>query len=176
MAMRNQAQFAFDEEVVDDVIIEVAFEEREKRKASLSAVRSEFKEAHDKATAAIAAIKLEVGSAARVGRFRITRTTLKARSVSFETEEKTRIQIGLVDEDAPAVRGGWTQPTLPTAVGDIATKVLSDALDEADLRPTGEVNADALRGEAERSSTPEPTPLRPRRVGNGRAQPPAPPA
>ena len=48
--------------------------------------------------------------------------------------------------------------------------------DEADLRPTGAVNAAALRGEAERSSALEPTPLRPRRAGNGRPQPPAPPA
>jgi hypothetical protein len=45
--------------------------------------------------------------------------------------------------------------------------------DDADLRPTGEVNAAALRGVAERSAAPEPTPLRPRRAGNGRAQPPA---
>lgn len=55
-------------------------------------------------------------------------------------------------------------------VGDIVTKIVGDALDETDLRPTGEVNPAALRGEAERSS--EPTPLRPRRTNHG--QPPAP--
>jgi hypothetical protein len=171
MALRNVAQLAFDEEVIDDAAIEAALEEREKRKASLAAVRAEFKEAHEAATTAIAVIKLAAGSAARIGRFRITRTVVAARAVSFETEESSRLSISLVEDAAPAARRGWDEAGVPEAAGAVAARMLGE---EADLRPTGDVNPDALRGEAERSVAAEPTPLRPRRTGNGRAQPPAP--
>ena len=55
-------------------------------------------EADSKAKAAIERLELPEGGVARVGRFRITRTAVPARSVSFETEASSRISIGLVEE------------------------------------------------------------------------------
>ena len=97
MALRMVKQMAFDEKLVEDTALESALEERERRKASLSAVRAEFKTAH--AAAAVEIEKLDLGdeTAVRVGRFRISQTAAAARSVQFDAEATTRVQITLLD-------------------------------------------------------------------------------
>lgn len=97
--LRDVAQLAFDEQVIEDADVEAALEEREKRKESLSAVRAVYDEAHEKATAEIGKLELPVGGAARVGRFRITRQALKARAVTFETKESSRLRIALIEDE-----------------------------------------------------------------------------
>ena len=137
--VKDENQLGMDEELVEDEELEALLEAREKRKASLGAVNKEYKAAHELVIGALGRIELEDGTAARVGRFRIVKSAIPGRSVTFETKPSSRIRIGLVeDDDSPA--------------SEVAA-------DEADLRPTGEVNADLLRGEADRAS--EPTQLRP---------------
>jgi len=147
MATRAQDQLALDETVVDDADLEGILERRLRAHDDASEARLVFTRADEAARAEIArhGDALDSGPI-RVGRFRIERKTTAPRSVSFETEAKDRISIGLID-DAPA-------PRKPTA----------DQLPlDADLRPTGEVNTDELRGIAERSVTDEPTPIRKRK-------------
>ena len=59
-------QMAFDEHVIEDAEVEAALEEREKRKASLSAVRKIYDGAHEAAIAEITKLELpEGGGSAR---------------------------------------------------------------------------------------------------------------
>lgn len=88
-------QLAFDEQVIDDHAIEGALEEREKRKDALNAVRKEYDQANAAATGAIARLELPEGGAARVGRFRIARVAVPARSVTFDTKASSRIRISI---------------------------------------------------------------------------------
>jgi hypothetical protein len=100
MALRAVPQLGFDEQVIEDADIEEALEERQRRKASLGAVRKEYDEAHESAVAAIARLELPEGGAARIGRFRVTRSAVAARSVAFETKATSRLRIVLIEEDA----------------------------------------------------------------------------
>lgn len=94
-------QLGFDEQVIDDPSIESALEERLKRKNSLDAVKKTYDAADEMAKAKIAELELPDGSAARVGRFRITRTAIPAKTVeSFETKASSRVRISLVKEGA----------------------------------------------------------------------------
>lgn len=148
--MRSEDQIGFDEELVENPDVESALVERQARKDALASVRKDFKAAHDKAVAALASIELPEEGAVRVGRFRISRSLISARSVSFETAESSRLRITLLGDEAPRARSAKN--------------------DDADLRPTGEINPAALRGEAERSSAP--TPIRaPRTNGNRTSAP-----
>lgn len=95
MPTQVQAQLAIDETQIDNAELEAALEERLKRKHSAAELTREFKEAHDNVIGLIEAAKLDVPEqgALRIGRFRLTRAISKARAVSFETEEKSRITI-----------------------------------------------------------------------------------
>ena len=97
-------QLAFDEQTVQDPDIEAALEERQSRKDSLNAVRKAYDEANELAAAKVAELELPEGGAARIGRFRVTRSAVAARSVSFETKATSRIRISLVETDEAAPR------------------------------------------------------------------------
>lgn len=98
--LKSVDQLGFDEQTVEDPEVEAALEEREKRKASLGAVRKVYDEAHEAALAAVGRLELPEGGAARVGRFRVTRTAVAGRSVTFETKPSSRVRISLLgDED-----------------------------------------------------------------------------
>jgi hypothetical protein len=99
MSLRAVDQLAFDEQLIEDTRLEAALEERQRRKDSLSAVRLAYDEACDAANFEIEKLELPVGAAARVGRFRITRTHVPGRSVSFESKATTRVKIALADDD-----------------------------------------------------------------------------
>lgn len=97
--LKSVPQLGFDEQVIEDEEIEQALEDREKRKASLSAVRKVYEGAHEAAIAEITKLELPEGGAARVGRFRITKAAIPARAVSFETKASSRVRIAVVGED-----------------------------------------------------------------------------
>ena len=86
-------QLSLDEKVVVDDEIEEALEEREKRKASSRAVAKAYREAHDHAVALIDTLDVTEDQPVRVGRFRLTKSTVDARQVAFETEPKERLTI-----------------------------------------------------------------------------------
>lgn len=96
--VRNQ--LAFDEQLVEDTALENALEERQRRRDSLNAVRKEFDEASEAANGEIAKLELPEGRAVRVGRFRVLRSAIPARAISFETKASSRVRISLVGEDA----------------------------------------------------------------------------
>ena len=101
MAMPNLRavdQTGMDEQAIEDATVLKALEERHELRIEASEARKAFKEADAKAKGAIERLELPEGGAARVGRFRITRTAVRARSVSFETEASSRISIGLVED------------------------------------------------------------------------------
>ena len=99
MPTKAVAQLAFDEQVINDPTIEAALEKRQAAKVDLADVRAEYTKAHDAAMGKVAELELPEGGAARVGRFRVTRTAVAARSVSFEAAATSRVRISLADEE-----------------------------------------------------------------------------
>lgn len=98
MPARPVQQLAMDEEAVDDKVVENALEARQRAKDALEEPRREYREAHAAAKDAIKRLELPDGRAVRVGRFRVTKTFVPARSVSFETGSRSDVRIGLADE------------------------------------------------------------------------------
>ena len=95
----NRDQLAMDEKVIQDPDLEAALEERLKRKNSRDALQKEYADADAKAKGLIEGLELPDGHAARVGRFRIARSALAARTVSFETKPSSRLTIDVVSEE-----------------------------------------------------------------------------
>jgi len=96
MPVKSQDQITIDDQIIENPQLEEALEEREKRKASKTAVTAKFKEADDHAKDLINGLGLEENDIVRVGRFRITRTAVEGRSVAFDTEPTERLKISTV--------------------------------------------------------------------------------
>jgi hypothetical protein len=91
-------QLAMDEIVVQDTTAEAALEERWKRRNSLTAVRKAYQEADETAKGLLLPLVPDDAEAVRVGRFRVTKSVSKARSVAFDTAGgKVRLRIAEVD-------------------------------------------------------------------------------
>ena len=100
MAVATKNQLATDERVIEHDGLETALEQREKKRTSLGGVRKEFKESDERARALLAEhADLGDGDVVRVGRFRITRSAVPSRSVSFDTDPTSRIRIKAVDTE-----------------------------------------------------------------------------
>jgi hypothetical protein len=141
--VENEDQLGLDEEVVSNPDVERALIERQNRKDALKSVQRQYKDAHDAAVGLLKMIELPEEGAVRIGRFRVTNRFVAGGHREFDTSDRSQISISFLGEQ---------------------TKAFDD---RADLRPKGEVNADALRGAAERSS--EPTPIRRRNGGQPQA-------
>lgn len=98
-ALRSVDQLAFDEVVIQDDDLEHALDHRLVKKVVLDKVRKEYDDADKAAKALIEQQELPDGGAIRVGRFRITRNTVSARSVSFEAKAASRLRITVLGED-----------------------------------------------------------------------------
>jgi hypothetical protein len=96
---RSQDQLGFDEQVVEISDLEQALEERLRRKVVVDETRKAYNEANELAAAEIAKLELPDGKVVRVGRFRISRTAVSARSVAFDVKATSRIRITLVGDD-----------------------------------------------------------------------------
>jgi hypothetical protein len=96
--LRAVEQTAFDEQVIEDEEIEAALEDRDKKKRSLDAVRKVFDGANEHAMLKVSELELPEGGAARVGRFRITRTAVPAGHREFDTKASSRIRISAVEQ------------------------------------------------------------------------------
>jgi hypothetical protein len=92
----DDQQGLFDQVIKNDEL-ETALEEREKKNNSRKAVTAAFKEADAKAKGIIATLDIEPDTTIRVGRFRITKSSVEGRSVAFETEPTERLSISTVD-------------------------------------------------------------------------------
>jgi hypothetical protein len=102
MATRVKDQLAFDEKVLEIPELESALEERLATKAGLSEQQKAYDEANKAVEVEIEKLELPEGTAVRCGRFRITRSAVSARSVSFETKATSRVRITVLDEDEEA--------------------------------------------------------------------------
>jgi hypothetical protein len=166
MAVDLDPQLAIDEQAITDADLEAALERRLRLKDDVAEVTGSYKRAHEDVLGLLAKHPpIPEDAAYRVGRFRIAVRHVKGRSVSFDTEARNQLTIGLVGEDGQPVKRQYRsrakEETVMAGDESVEGKVAVD--DTADLRPTGEVNADALRGEAERSVIAEPMPIKGRR-------------
>lgn len=96
--LKSVPQLGFDEQVIEDEEIASALEDREKKKASLEAVRKIYDGANEHAMLKIGELELPEGGAARVGRFRITRQAVPAGHREFDTKASSRIRIAVAGE------------------------------------------------------------------------------
>lgn len=94
-----QQQLGMDEKVVQIPELESALEERQAMKETLGDARKAYAEAHEAASAEIAKLELPDDTPVRAGRFRITRSAISARSVSFETKPTTRVTITYLGDE-----------------------------------------------------------------------------
>jgi hypothetical protein len=99
MTLHAVDQLGMDETIVQDAELERLLEERMRRRVVASETRLAYTEADQAAKGGIAKLELPAGRAVRVGRFRITRTHVPPRSVSFETEATSRVNIGLIEDE-----------------------------------------------------------------------------
>jgi len=103
MATMVRDQLGIDEIVVHEDDLEEALEDRQESKVRLGDERRAYAEANERANAEIAKLELPAdGRAVRCGRFRITRSSVSARTVQFETKPTTRVRITVLGEDDDA--------------------------------------------------------------------------
>lgn len=98
MPARPVNQVAMDEVAIDDPVVEKALERRYRARLEMDPLRLAYREADDLAKDAIKRLELPDGGVVRVGRFRITRTFVAGRDVSFSTAARSQVRIGLTDE------------------------------------------------------------------------------
>ena len=99
MTTRAVDQLALDEHRIDDLALEQALERRLARRLELAEARKSAEQADAEADVEIEKLELPDEGAVRCGRFRLTRTTMPARSVSFETASKSRVRISLIGDE-----------------------------------------------------------------------------
>ena len=98
MPTRDTDQLAFDEKVVTDADLERLLEVRSVAKAQAALAAGDVRRADEAAKAVIEKLDIGIDAAIRIGRWRITKQMIAGHAVSFETEAKERITIGLVGE------------------------------------------------------------------------------
>jgi hypothetical protein len=96
---QDTAQLAMDERQVTDADLEAVLERRLKAHDDMAEVRGVFTRADTEARAMVDKLDLELDEAIRVGRFRIARTMRRGRSVSFDTQDKERVSIKLIEAE-----------------------------------------------------------------------------
>lgn len=95
----GSGQTGMDETPHDDKVLVDLLEKRLRLADDKAEIGKTFKEAHKAVVAEIDKLQLPEGGALRVGRFRITRTAVPAKSVSFDTEATSRLTISLFDSN-----------------------------------------------------------------------------
>lgn len=99
MTARPHAQASIYETTIEHAELEQALEEREKLKERAGEARKAFRELDEQAKALIRS--LDVADApVRVGRFVISERSVAGRTVHFEAEPTTRVQISLLKDAA----------------------------------------------------------------------------
>lgn len=99
MTTTARPQLAFDETLIDDDELEESLESREEAKAAAGVARKAYNEANEAAGVEVAKLELPDGKAVRCGRFRVTRSAIPARAVSFDVKPSTRVRITVVGEE-----------------------------------------------------------------------------
>lgn len=97
MSAAPQEQIGLEDKFIEDPELEEVLEERESLKAEKKKALKQFNDKHAAAKDRIEKLDLPAGGALRVGRFRLERTNVPGRSVTFDTAETTRINIGAIE-------------------------------------------------------------------------------
>jgi hypothetical protein len=104
-SIKTDDQLGMDEKVIADSGVEEALEERQTAKDEAAQYRLAYKNADKRAKSMIERLELpdpdteDAPSVVRVARFRITKRLVKGRAVSFATEDRVQLSIGLADEE-----------------------------------------------------------------------------
>lgn len=88
------------DKVIEDADLEAALEERERIRLQRLEVNHAFKTADEQAKNALVDHDISAGDVVRCGRFRIKKTAIQPRQVSFDTSGSERLNIGTIDEEA----------------------------------------------------------------------------
>lgn len=86
------------DKIVENSELEESLEAREKAKASKSAVTAKFKEADEKAKGLISDLDIGLDDVVRVGRFRLQKSKVDGKTVTFDTEPSERLTISPIDD------------------------------------------------------------------------------
>jgi hypothetical protein len=97
--MDPEAQTAFDEREISNPELEKVLTDREVAKGKKGEAAKKFTTLDDLARGKLEELGVDEGERVRVGRFVVERRSVKARSVAFDTEPTTRLNIK-VDEAA----------------------------------------------------------------------------
>lgn len=117
-------QLGLDEHVIEDAEVERALEDRQAKKDALNAARRIYEGANENAKGLLGRLELPdpedetAQTAARVGRFRISKRLVKGRSVTFETKDKVRTTIGLIDDEPDEVAEAAADDAADETAGD----------------------------------------------------------
>lgn len=98
MAVAAEAQTRLDERIVDSTELESLLEERATAKERAAMANSTAKGLDERAKTMVEEYLEGDEGVIRVGRFRITKSAIPARSVSFETSPATRVRISAVED------------------------------------------------------------------------------
>lgn len=93
-----QEQIGLEDKFIEDPDVVQVLEEREELKAAKKKATKEYNDKHAAAKDRIEKLAIPIGGAVRVGRFRLERTPVAGRSVSFEIAETTRVAIAVIED------------------------------------------------------------------------------
>lgn len=108
-AIKQDEQLGMDEQIIQAPDVEQALEERQLAKEAMAEKRLVYKNADKRAKSLIEGLTIvdpedeETPTVVRVTRFRITKRFVKGRSVTFETQPRIQLSIGLADEEGEDV-------------------------------------------------------------------------
>ena len=93
-----QPQLGLDERVVEDEALLAALDEREAARTELGQARLAYKKLHQEVSSRLERMDLGIDTAIRVGRFRITKTSVPGRHTEFDTNPSERVTIKLWED------------------------------------------------------------------------------
>lgn len=94
----TEAQVSIYERQVEDAALEAALESRYTLREERLALNKRFRESDVRAKTLLEGLELGEGAVVRVGRFLVTLRPVAPRSVSFDAEATSRLQISLMPE------------------------------------------------------------------------------
>ncbi len=99
MAVKQQEQASFEEELLEDADLEAVLNQRQTLKEAAATAHGAFVDKDEEARGRVAGFELPTGKVLRCGAFRLSTTSVPAGHRSFDTKPRTRISIRHVKEE-----------------------------------------------------------------------------
>lgn len=93
MGTKATPQTALDERLIEDDTLEKALEDREQAKGAAGEARAKFTTMDDLVKGKVEELGLDEEETVRCGRFRISKSMVAGKSVSFETDPSARVTV-----------------------------------------------------------------------------------